>query len=357
MKFFIVTQNFPPKIGGIQTVMFSVARDLALMGNEVHVFPDHWFLGINSFKISNLIAPKIFRQYIKKFLLSIEDHKESVVICDTWKSVNAVPKKFKNIILFAHGQEYLKLKNKKRILSSLLRTKILITSSKYTLDLIKSNWDISQINANVVYPTYHIKKLSFKKNPLNKTTKFISICRIEKRKGLLQSLIALKTIESIGYNYFWNIIGDGPQLNELKQKCFELNLNSKIMFHGNIKSNELKNDFLHKSDVFLMPTFQDRYSIEGFGLTYIEAARFGIPSIAGILGGAPEAVINKKTGWCVDPNNNKLLLNVLEKILVDTKERRQLGKNALKRFEAKLHGEKTFKKLVNVINQSLNGKR
>ena len=35
-----------------------------------------------------------------------------------------------------------------------------------------------------------------------------------------------------------------------------------------------------------MPTFQDKYSIEGFGLTYIEAARFGIPSIAGILGGA-----------------------------------------------------------------------
>ena len=102
-----------------------------------------------------------------------------------------------------------------------------------------------------------------------------------------------------------------------------------------------------------MPTFQDEYSIEGFGLTYIEAARFGIPSIAGILGGAPEAVINKRTGWCVDPNNNELLVNILEKTLVDTKERRQLGKNALKRFEAELHGEKAVKKLVNIINQSL----
>ena len=75
MKFFIVTQNFPPKIGGIQTVMFSVARDLASIGNEVHVFPDHWFLGIDSFKISNLISPKIFRQYIKKLLLSIKQQK------------------------------------------------------------------------------------------------------------------------------------------------------------------------------------------------------------------------------------------------------------------------------------------
>ena len=350
-----MTQNFPPKIGGIQTVMFSLAKDLASMGHEVHVFPDHWFLEIDSFNVCNLISPKIFRQHIKKLLLSIKGNKEGIVICDTWKSVSAVPKKFKKIILFAHGQEYLKIKNKNKILSSLLRTKILIASSKYTLDLIKNNWDISQISANVVYPTYHIKKIPFKNNSLNRVTKFISICRIEKRKGLLQSLIALKKIESLGYNYFWNVIGEGPQLNELKQKCFELNLNSRVMFHGNIKSNDLKNNFLQESDVFLMPTFQDKYSIEGFGLTYIEAARFGIPSIAGILGGAPEAVINKKTGWCVDPNNNKLLLNVLEKILVDTKERRQLGKNALKRFEAELHGEKTFKKLVNVINQSLNG--
>ena len=102
-----------------------------------------------------------------------------------------------------------------------------------------------------------------------------------------------------------------------------------------------------------MPAFQDKYSIEGFGLTYIEAARYGIPSIAGVLGGAPEAVINKKTGWCVDPNNDELLLKVLEKTLVDKKERRQLGKNALKRFEIELHGEKSIKKLVNFINQNL----
>ena len=347
-----MTQNFPPKIGGIQTVMFSLARDLASMGLEVNVFPDHWFSGTHSFKVSNLISPKIFRQYIKKLLLSTKFHKESIIICDTWKSVNAVPKQFDNIVLFAHGQEYLKLKNKNKILASLLRTKILITSSKYTLDLIKKNWNISHINANVVYPTYHIKKLFFKSSSLNRVTNFISICRIEKRKGLLQSLIALKKIESKGYNYFWNIIGEGPQLKELKQKCIELNLNNKVKFHGNIKSNDIKNSFLQGSDVFLMPTFQDKYSIEGFGLTYIEAARFGIPSIAGISGGAPEAVIDKKTGWCIDPNDSDLLINIIEKSLVDTEERRQFGGNALKRFEVELSGEKAIQKLLKIINQN-----
>jgi len=110
---------------------------------------------------------------------------------------------------------------------------------------------------------------------------------------------------------------------------------------------------LKNSDVFLMPTLQDKYSIEGFGLTYIEAARFGIPSIAGISGGSSEAVINRKTGWCVDPNNNDQLISIIEKALVNIKERRQFGNNALKRFEEELNGEKAILKLLNFINQIL----
>ena len=69
--------------------------------------------------------------------------------------------------------------------------------------------------------------------------------------------------------------------------------------------------FLKKSDIFLMPTFQDKYSIEGFGLSYIEAAKYGVPSIAGNSGGAKEAIINNNTGWCVDACNKENLTNIL----------------------------------------------
>ncbi len=249
----------------------------------------------------------------------------------------------------------MKLKNKNRILSSLLRAKILIASSKYTLDLIKSHWDISHLKSDFIYPTYHIKKMPFKNKPPNKVTRFISICRIEKRKGLLQSLVALKKLELKGLNFFWDIIGEGPQLKEIKEKCYELKLNSKVFFHGKIKNNEIKNNFLQNSDIFLMPSFQDKYSIEGFGLSYIEAARFGIPSIAGAFGGAPEAVENEKNGWCVDPNNYDLLIKIIEKAIINIKERRQLGINALKRFECELNGEQAIKKLISIINQVLIG--
>ena len=64
-------------------------------------------------------------------------------------------------------------------------------------------------------------------------------------------------------------------------------------------------------------------------------------------------VINKKTGWCVDTNNNEQLIHIIENALVNTKERRQYGNNALKRFEKDLNGEKATCKLLNIINQNL----
>ena len=69
MKIYIVTQNFPPKnSGGIQTVMFSIATDISLMGYEVNVFPDHWYLGEDNFKVKEIFShPKFLEQYINNF--------------------------------------------------------------------------------------------------------------------------------------------------------------------------------------------------------------------------------------------------------------------------------------------------
>ena len=160
MKIKIITQNFPPRIGGIQNVMYSLANNFSDLGHDVHVIPDHYYLGNNKFKITNLYFPKLLRPIAKKMYLTFLNDKNHLVFCDTWKSVKAVPKKYKNIVVFAHGQEYLnKQRNKKiRIAESLSRTKFLVCSSKYTLDLIKRSWNISKLNFTVIYPTYHIKK-------------------------------------------------------------------------------------------------------------------------------------------------------------------------------------------------------
>ena len=52
-----------------------------------------------------------------------------------------------------------------------------------------------------------------------------------------------------------------------------------------------------------MPSIIHKKSVEGFGISYVEAAQYGIPSIGGKDGGAPDAIKDKETGIICDGNN------------------------------------------------------
>ena len=353
MNVFIVTQNFPPRIGGIQSVIHSISLGLKHHGHKVTVFPDHKASKTSFFSIIRVFSPKIFRPFFKKSLLYWKKDKPDLIICDTWKSVKAVPLKFKNILVLAHGQEYLNFeRNGKRIKKALGRSQILIASSQFTLSLIQKNWTINKIKSAVIYPTYHIKKIDYKNLHLkNSITNIFTICRIEKRKGLKESLLLLHEIYKLGYQFFWNIIGDGPQLKELISLSKNLNLSSFVKFHGRENNQTVINDFFLKADLFLMPSYQDKLSIEGFGLSYIEASRYSIPSIAGIDGGASEAIINGKTGWCVDTKDSKKLRKILIEAITNGSLRRKFGSNAKKRFEIELEGDISIQKFLNIISE------
>ena len=331
--------------------MFSLANNFSKLNYNVHVIPDHKFSTTENFRTTNLSLPKIFRPIAKRLYLKYLNETDNIIFCDTWKSIKAVPQNYNNIVLFAHGQEYLnKRRNKKRISESLSRTKFLVCSSKYTLNLIERSWDISKLKFTVIYPTYHIKKSKhkyFQRN--NKKINFVSICRIEKRKGLLESLKSMRVILDRGYSFKWDIIGDGPELNTLKNEAKKLNLQENIIFHGKIESDIEKEKFLEKSDIFLMPSFQNKYSVEGFGLSYVEASKFGIPSIAGNSGGAREAIINNNTGWCANTQNNEELTSILIEAITNSKLRHLYGKNALKRFESELNADIVTNQLIDFI--------
>ena len=71
------------------------------------------------------------------------------------------------------------------------------------------------------------------------------------------------------------------------------------MFFKDISA-DLKNTLMAKSDIFVMPSIIHKTSVEGFGISFIEAASYGIGSIGGKDGGASDAIDNKKTGLICD---------------------------------------------------------
>ena len=96
-----------------------------------------------------------------------------------------------------------------------------------------------------------------------------------------------------------------------------------------------------------MPSVVFKKSVEGFGITYIEAASYGKPSIGGVFGGEADAIINGKTGYLCDGNNLNSLYDTLLKIL-ENENYKKLGSNALE-FSKNFNWDKIVKKYIELI--------
>ena len=83
-------------------------------------------------------------------------------------------------------------------------------------------------------------------------------------------------------------IGDGEEKNKLKVLQKELGLDNEVTFLYKA-DDEIKNSLLNSSDLFLMPSIVYKKSVEGFGISFIEAASYKKGSIGGNCGGERDA--------------------------------------------------------------------
>ena len=123
-------------------------------------------------------------------------------------------------------------------------------------------------------------------------------------------------------------------------------------YNKNFVNEKSKEKILMNSDLFIMPSYKVENSIEGFGISYIEAAKFSVPSISGVDGGVLDAVINNETGWNVNTLNEKELENVIFEAINNQTKRNQLGKNARQSFIKKFASDKVFRKFMAAISNS-----
>ena len=114
------------------------------------------------------------------------------------------------------------------------------------------------------------------------------------------------------------------------------------------KSNEQeKVALLEESDLFVMPSVIYKKSVEGFGITYIEAASYGKPSIGGIYGGEGDAVKNGQTDYLCNGNDLNSLSETLLKMLEDN-HYKELGVKAFE-FSKNFNWNKIVKKYIELI--------
>ncbi len=105
-----------------------------------------------------------------------------------------------------------------------------------------------------------------------KDIKLIYVGRLDKNKNIETSLKVVKELNSLGYNTSLDIVGDGPEMNNIKSMV-EKDYKNSVILHG-FKNKEEIIELYRKSDIFIMPS-----KYETFGLVYIEALTQGLPLI------------------------------------------------------------------------------
>ena len=180
----------------------------------------------------------------------------------------------------------------------------------------------------------------------NFSPKLITISRLDGRKSHQNVLMTIKNLLPKFPNLKYVSIGDGDERKNLEKLRKELKLekNVELIFES---TEQEKVSLLEQSDVFVMPSVIHKKSVEGFGITYIEAASYGKPSIGGIYGGEGDAIKSGKTGYLCNGNDLNAIYETLLKTL-SNEHYKELGVNALK-FSKDFNWEKIVKKYINLI--------
>jgi len=230
----------------------------------------------------------------------------------------------------------------KRILKVLNNIDHVVSNSKYTKDLaidcgVNSN-KIKIINPGI-NPIKEINKkiLNGAENFLkNKNPRLITVSRLDKRKNHEKIIMALRNLKQIYPNIIYTCVGYGEEENNIKSLVKELNLEDQFLFLKDI-SQDLKNALLSKSNIFVMPSIVHKKSVEGFGIAFVEAAQYGIPSIGGIDGGASDAIVDGKSGKICDGNNLDEIYSNINELLTNNSylELGKYAKSYVKKFEWK----------------------
>ena len=108
-------------------------------------------------------------------------------------------------------------------------------------------------------------------------SKLITISRLEGRK-MQNILMTIKNLLPKFPKLKYVSVGDGGEKNNLNKLKMELNLDKHVDFLYKTTEQE-KLGLLEKSDVFIMPSIIYKKSVEGFGIAFIEAASYGVPSM------------------------------------------------------------------------------
>lgn len=371
MHIIILTQCFPPQRGGIENVMAALAQGLVDAGMQVTVLADGEDPAASSlpYTVQWFSGPKPWRRWRKKLALHnlLTQHTDLGIITDSWKSAltagDCLSKQHKKIPLLclAHGNDVLtqgSLRRQYRIVQGLSQATRIVAVSEHTAKLVQG-LKLPERRINVIHSPVpeppdppSATKQQAEQLFVEGAPRLLTIARIEPRKGHDQVIHSLPSLVKSFPQLSYVIAGEGPDRSRLEKLCEQLNVQSYVHFIGPV-DDPMKTALLQAAHLFVMPVRYDdsHHSIEGFGISYIEAAYQQLPVLGGDSGGVRDAVISGQTGLLCDGNNPLSVSAALQQCLYHMDEMRDMAKVAKQEALRKCHVATVVQQYIALLQQ------
>ena len=154
----------------------------------------------------------------------------------------------------------------------------------------------------------------------------VCVSRLVRRKGQDTLLKAWPEVMRKVPGAALLIVGGGPRAAALHDLSERTGLTPSVRFTGPVPAAELPAHYA-AGDVFAMPcrTRRGGLDVEGLGIVYLEASATGLPVVGGDSGGAPDAILDGETGYVVPGRDAAALAERLVALLSDPVTARAMG--------------------------------
>jgi len=155
----------------------------------------------------------------------------------------------------------------------------------------------------------------------------VCVSRLVPRKGQDMLIRGLPAIRERVPGTKLVVVGGGPHLAELQRLTQAFGVVEDVVFTGGVPADELPAHHA-MADVFAMPcrTRGSGLDVEGLGIVYLEASATGVPVVAGDSGGAPESVLDGTTGLVVDGWDVGSIAAAVADLLADPDRAAEMGR-------------------------------
>lgn len=339
----IISPEFPPAIGGVETYAVEYCKALVALGHRVTVHTLRHRQG--EARLDGIEVRPVLRMRLH------EDRRTlSAFRADAWHAMNAacawLAEDRPALVVSVHGNDFLRpyyplaqfdwkriplasrlahwqpgwlrpywtRRTTTLMHRSLPKARHILSNSRFTAQALLREIPACAGRISVAYVGVAEKFFDIERAPpRDLTPRLLTVSRLsEPRKNIEAVLRALARLRELEFRY--TVVGDGADRPRLEVLAGELGLADRVEFAGFVTEAELQAHYAC-ANLFILASSIIPGSHEGFGIVYLEAAASGVPSLAARLAGAAEAVEENVSGLFVEEPTVDALEQALRRFL------------------------------------------